>query len=83
MSTAPICHTHRRTTLAEMARITGTRWTIEETFQTAKGEARLDHYEVRQYTGWCRQIVLSMLARAFLTAVEATKGAPDPEQESL
>lgn len=73
-----ICHTPRRTALAQMARIAGIRWAIEETFQTAKGEAGLDHYQVRQYTGWYRHITLSMLAHAFLTAVKAKKGAPEP-----
>jgi SRSO17 transposase len=36
-----------QTTLAEMARVAGTRWAIEESFETAKGEVGLDHYEVR------------------------------------
>jgi hypothetical protein len=31
--------------------LAGARWAIEETFQTAKGETGLDHYQVRQYTG--------------------------------
>nr|WP_216639960.1 hypothetical protein [Arthrobacter sp. QXT-31] len=59
-----ICHTPNRAALAEMARVAGVRWLIEETFQTAKGEAGLDHYQVRQYTGWYRHITLSMLAHA-------------------
>jgi len=73
-----ICHTPKRIALAEIASVAGTRWAIEETFQTAKGEAGLDHYQVRQYTGWYRHITLSMLAHAFLTAVKAKKGAPGP-----
>jgi SRSO17 transposase len=77
-----ICHTPKRTALAEMARIAGIRWAIEETFQTAKGEAGLDHYQVRQYTGWYRHITLSMLAHAFLTAVKAKKGAPEPGRKA-
>jgi SRSO17 transposase len=77
-----ICHTPKRTALAEMARIAGIRWAIEETFQTAKGETGLDHYQVRQYTGWYRHITLSMLAHAFLTAVKAKKGAPGPDRKA-
>jgi SRSO17 transposase len=77
-----ICHTPKRIALAEMARIAGMRWSIEETFQTAKGEAGLDHYQVRQYTGWYRHITLSMLAHAFLTAVKAKKGAPEPGRKA-
>ena len=65
-----------------MARVAGVRWSIEETFQTAKGEAGLDHYQVRQYTGWYRHITLSMLAHAFLTTVKAKKGAPEPGRKA-
>ncbi|MCU1516794.1 MAG: sequence, partial [Pseudarthrobacter sp.] len=43
--------------------------------QTAKGETGLDHYQVRQWTGWYRHITLSMLAHAFLTATRSKKGA--------
>ena len=35
----------------------------------------LDHYQVRQYTGWYRHITLSMLAHAFLTVTRSKKGA--------
>lgn len=71
-----ICHTPPRVSLAELIRVAGARWAIEETFQTAKGEAGLDHYQVRQHTGWYRHITLSMLAHAFLTVIRSKKGAP-------
>jgi SRSO17 transposase len=61
-----------RTPLRELARVAGTRWAIEETFQTAKGEVGLDHYQVRRYDGWYRHITLAMLAHAFLTVTRAT-----------
>lgn len=77
-----ICHGPKRVQLATLASIAGVRWSIEETFQTAKGEAGLDHYQVRQYTGWYRHITLSMLAHAFLTAVKAKKGAPEPGRKA-
>ncbi|GAB3595117.1 hypothetical protein GCM10027580_18310 [Corynebacterium faecale] len=70
-----ICHTPRRVALAEMVRVAGTRWAIEETFQTAKGQTGLDHYQVRTYPGWYRHITLSMLAHAYLTVVRSKKGA--------
>ena len=56
--------------------VAGTRWAIEETFQTSKGETGLDHYQVRQYTGWYRHITLSMFAHAFLTVTRSKKGTP-------
>lgn len=71
-----ICHAPPRVPLAELVRVAGARWAIEETFQTAKGEAGLDHYQVRQWTGWYRHITLSMLAHAFLTVIRSKKGAP-------
>jgi SRSO17 transposase len=57
------------TTLADLVRVAGTRWTIEEGFEAAKGEVGLDQYEVRSWTGWHRHITLAMLARASLTVV--------------
>ena len=40
----------RRPRLSELARVAGTRWTIEEGFQRAK-EIGLDQYEVRRWAG--------------------------------
>ncbi len=60
------------TPLAEMARVAGTRWVIEEGFARAKGEVGLDQYEVRRWEGWHRQITLCLLAHAFLEVTRAT-----------
>jgi SRSO17 transposase len=57
------------TTLADLVRVAGTRWTIEEGFEAAKGEVGLDQYEVRSWTGWHRHITLAMLALAYLTVL--------------
>jgi SRSO17 transposase len=57
---------------------------VEETFQFAKNETGLDHYQVRRYDAWYRHITLSMLAAAFLAITAYTeqlrdqKGAPQP-----
>ena len=59
------------TTVADLVRIAGSRWAIEEAFQAAKNECGLDQYEVRRYPGWYRHITLAMLAHAFLAAVAA------------
>lgn len=69
-----LCHGPARTSLADLAATAGTRWAIEETFQTSKGQTGLDHYQVRQYTGWYRHITLSMFAHAFLTVVRSKRG---------
>lgn len=68
------------TAVAELVRIAGTRWAIEEAFQAAKNECGLDQYEVRRYPGWYRHITLAMLAHAFLAAMAsaaAEKGAAE------
>ncbi|BEK85523.1 hypothetical protein NSERKGN1266_17490 [Nocardia seriolae] len=49
---------------------------MEEAFQQAKGEAGLDHYQIRDYRAWYAHITLSMLAPAYLAASKtiAAKG---------
>ena len=69
-----LTHGPKRVALADLARAAGARWAIEESFQTSKGQTGLDHYQVRQYTGWHRHITLSMLAHAFLTVTRSKKG---------
>jgi SRSO17 transposase len=59
------------TELKELAAVAGLRWTIEECFQSAKGEAGFDHYEARSWHGWHRHITLSMLALAFLAGLRS------------
>ena len=58
-------------TVADLVRIAGCRWRIEESFQSAKNECGLDHYEVRRFVGWYRHITLAMLAHAFLAVLAA------------
>lgn len=67
------------TSIEQVVRIAGVRWTIETCFQTAKAEVGLDHYEVRSWHGWYRHITLCLLAHAFLTVmttldIEVKKG---------
>jgi hypothetical protein len=57
------------TTLAELVRVAGMRWTIQACFEAAKGEVGLDEYEVRSWTGWHRHITLAMLAHAYLAVL--------------
>jgi len=42
-----VCFGPAQTILAELVRVAGSRWAIEECFQTAKNETGLDHYQVR------------------------------------
>ena len=73
--TAYVAFAPTTTALADLARVVGMRWTVEESIQTAKGEVGLDHYEVRSWTGWYRHITLAMWAQAFLAVVRAETGA--------
>jgi SRSO17 transposase len=59
------------TELKELAAVAGLRWTVEECFQSAKGETGLDHCEARSWHGWHRHMTLSMLALAFLAGLRA------------
>jgi SRSO17 transposase len=65
------CFAPANTSLVGLVRVAGIRWVIEESFQTAKGEVGLDHYEVRRWPGWYRHITLALLAQAFLTVTRA------------
>ena len=65
------CFAPASTSLVGLVRVAGVRWAIEESFQCAKGEVGLDHYEVRRWPGWYRHITLALLAHAFLTVTRA------------
>ncbi len=64
------------TSLAEVARVIGRRWSIETGFEESKGEVGLDQYEVRSWQGWHRHITLALLAHAFLSVMRAQGNAP-------
>src|SRR5215212_9515281 len=66
-----VCFCPAETSLAELVRVAGTRWAIEKSFESAKGEVGLDHYEGRRWSGWYRHITLALLAHAYLTVTRA------------
>ncbi|MFC8016365.1 MULTISPECIES: IS701 family transposase [Streptomyces] len=65
-------HARTGTPVAEIIRVMGLRWAVEDCFETAKSDCGLDHYEVRTWDAWHRHITLAMAALAFLT-VTATR----------
>ena len=69
--------------LTEVVRVAGCRWTIEECFETAKGEVGLDHYEVRSWTGWYRHITLACLAHAFLSVMRSLELTPESKKGGM
>ncbi|MET7685971.1 hypothetical protein [Streptomyces sp. NPDC005423] len=75
------------TTLDELIRIAGSRWAVEECFQTAKQECGLDDYQVRRYPGRHPHMTLAMAAHACLTVLrarqlDADKAETDPPSSS-
>ncbi|MFZ0044774.1 MAG: IS701 family transposase [Streptosporangiaceae bacterium] len=68
------CHAPAGTSLADLVKVAGARWAVEECFQAAKNETGLDHYQVRRYDAWYRHATLSMLALAFLQVTAAQRG---------
>jgi len=72
-----LCWSPRAVTLADLVRVAGARWAVEECFQAAKNEAALDHYQVRKLTAWYRHVTLAMCALAWL-AVTAAACRPPP-----
>jgi Transposase DDE domain len=77
------CYAPTPMPLLTLVRIAGARWAVEESFQAAKGQVGLDHYQVRTWTGWHRHITLAMLALALLAAIAAAQGPADDRQIPL
>jgi SRSO17 transposase len=82
-----VCFGPASTSLADLARVAGRRWAIEQALEEAKGEVGLDQYEVRSWAGWYRHITLAMAAHAFLAATRVAAGraelAPPPPLPTL
>jgi hypothetical protein len=72
------CYCPTLVPLGELVRVAGRRWTIEESFQAAKGLAGLDEHQVRRWTSWRRWVLLAMLAHALLAVIAARKHAERP-----
>jgi hypothetical protein len=69
--------------LTALVRVAGSRWRVEETFQSGKGLAGLDEHQIRRYTSWTGWVTLAMLAHAFLAAVRAVEQARHPAPDGL
>jgi len=67
-----LCAAPAGTTDEELIRVAGSRWAIEECFQSAKNETGIDQYQVRRYDAWYRHVTLAMLAHAYLAVTAAT-----------
>jgi SRSO17 transposase len=73
------CYAPQRVPLATLVRVAGRRWTVEESFQTSKGQTGLDEHQCRTWRSWYRWTTLVLLAHAFLAAVTVSSRArPTP-----
>jgi SRSO17 transposase len=79
-----LCFGPKNTALKTLVGVAGTRWAVEESFQTSKNECGLDQYQVRKYHAWYRHITLAIAVHIALTVARADerereKGAAAPE----
>lgn len=68
------------TSIESLVRVEGTRWRVEEGFETTKGELGLDHNESRSWHGWHRHVSLVMLAYAVMATVRSQVNAIMPKK---
>jgi SRSO17 transposase len=73
------CYAPERVPLTALVRVAGRRWTVEESFQTSKGQTGLDEHQVRTWTSWYRWTTLVLLAHLFLAITTVTaRASPAP-----
>jgi SRSO17 transposase len=79
------CWSPRPTSLAQLVRVAGIRWSVEESFQAAKGQVGLDQHQVRRWDSWHRFTTLALAALAVLTicAADATTGERDTDRDVI
>ncbi|WP_104530960.1 IS701 family transposase, partial [Streptomyces specialis] len=77
------CYSPPPMPLTELVRVAGSRWRVEETFQTGKGLAGLEEHQVRRYPSWSRRVTLALLAHAFLAVARADEHARSPGPTDL
>lgn len=65
--------------MTALVRVAGRRWTVEESFQTSKGQTGLDEHQVRTWISWYRWTTLVLLAHLFLAVTTVTaRASPTP-----
>jgi len=70
--------------LAQLVKVAGSRWKIEDGFAAGKELAALDEHQVRSWTSWQRWTILALLAHAFLAVLAAAQADDqDPSGRQL
>jgi SRSO17 transposase len=77
-------HAPRPVPLAQLVRVAGSRWKVEDGFAGGKELAALDEHQVRSWASWHRWTILALLAHAFLSVLTAAQpGGGDPDDDPL
>jgi len=61
-----LAHLHRPPTKARCLKLSRSRWQVEQSFQRAKDDLGLDHFEGRSWLGFHHHLALSALAYLFI-----------------
>ncbi|WP_327027288.1 IS701 family transposase [Micromonospora sp. NBC_01739] len=77
------CWTPQPAILAQLVRVAGIRWSIEESFQAAKSQVGLDQHQVRRWDSWHRFTTLALAALAVLAICAADATDDDPADTGL
>jgi hypothetical protein len=59
--------------LAQLVRVAGSRWKVEDGFAAGKELTALDEHQVRSWISWHRWTILALLACAFLSVLAAAR----------
>ncbi|MGV9351219.1 hypothetical protein ACWDSD_42210 [Streptomyces spiralis] len=65
------CYSPNAVPLSTLVTVAGSRWTVEEMFQSSKTLAGLDEHQVRRWDSWHRWVTLALVAHAFLAVAAA------------
>jgi SRSO17 transposase len=79
------CWSPQPVSLGTLIRVAGIRWTVEESFQAAKGQVGLDQHQVRRWNSWHRFTTLAIAALAVLAicAAESRDPTDHPTQPTM
>ncbi len=79
------CWSPQPVSLAALVRVAGIRWSVEESFQAAKGQVGLDQHQVRRWNSWHRFTTLAMAALAVLAicTADSRDRHDDPSRQTM
>lgn len=72
------CYSPGLVPLSALVKVAGSRWTVEETFQSSKTLTGLDEHQVRRWDSWHRWVTLALLAHAFLAITASLERRDQP-----